>query len=265
LNCKETQNLLHGYVDGELDLVHNLEIERHLEDCASCLQTVKGLQALRAGLREAPLSYKAPAHLQKRIQAAVRKADRAESASPVFSWRWLPAAAAFAVVVLAAWGLWRVRALPSSEDLLAQEVIAGHVRSLMASHLADVPSSDQHTVKPWFHGKLDFAPWVEDLAAEGFPLVGGRLDYLDNRPVAALVYRRNQHPINLFLWPSAQEAESGTRALTRRGYHLFAWTHSGMNYWAVSDLNTRELQEFVRLVQERTASGTGANSLPNAP
>jgi len=129
---------------------------------------------------------------------------------------------------------------------LARAVVAGHVRSLLASHLLDVESSDQHTVKPWFHGRVDFAPPVP--SPPGYPLVGGRLDYLDNQKVVALVYMRNKHVINLFIWPETGSGEEGLQLSKRQGYHLFHWTRQGFTYWAVSDLNTSELQEFVELI-----------------
>jgi anti-sigma factor RsiW len=142
---------------------------------------------------------------------------------------------------------------PNQDALLVQEVQTAHVRSLITSHLTDVNSSDQHTVKPWFSGKLDFSPPVTDLASQGYPLQGGRLDYLNNRSVAALVYQRNKHLINLFIWPST-DGNQAPRISTYNGYHLMHWSQSGMNYWAVSDLSLSELQSFVQLVQQSISS-----------
>jgi len=155
-----------------------------------------------------------------------------------------------ALVVLLVWsgGLVHRRA-PVDEHVL-QDVIAGHVRSLMANHLTDVLSADQHTVKPWFEGQVDFAPPVPALTAQGFPLVGGRLDYLDNRPVAALVYRRQQHVINLFVWPTPLGAARPASTVTRHGYNLVQWTTAGMTYWAISTLNAQEMQTFAHEIQQ---------------
>jgi len=155
--------------------------------------------------------------------------------------------------------LWRLGpGLPgsSTDDRLAPELVAGHVRSLMVSHLTDVPSSDQHTVKPWFEGKLDFSPPVADVTEQGFPLVGGRLEYIGERAVAAVVYRHQQHVINLFIWPAPHEKDVGERRLTRQGFQLMHWAQAGMSYWVVSDLNARDLQAFVRALQAHASLTT---------
>jgi anti-sigma factor RsiW len=155
------------------------------------------------------------------------------------------------LVSLATWWAFWVGPHAAGERL-AREVAASHVRSLMEQHLLDVESSDRHSVKPWFLGKLTFAPPVPDLAEQGFPLLGGRLDYLDDRVVAALVYRWRQHVINLFVWPSAAGADAAVRPGEWRGYHLVHWSAGGLTFWAVSDLNAPELHEFARLVREKT-------------
>jgi anti-sigma factor RsiW len=250
VNCRETQTLIHGYIDGELDLVKSLEIEQHLDECPACAQARARLDALRAAIKNSSLHFDAPPSLALRVQSSVRatsQGDRAPRAQPR---RLLAVAASVALIVTAGWGLVHVMSARSAEEFLTQELVASHIRSQMVpSHRFDVPSSDPHTVKPWFEGKLDFSPPVKDLAGQGFPLVGGRLDYLNNRPVAALAYQRRKHSINLFIWPSTSGSEGATTSVTRQGYHLFQWTKSGMTFWAVSDLNERELQEFVRLIQ----------------
>ena len=201
-------------------------------------------EAARLGerLRREAQRYAAPPGLSARVLASVRDEPAAAvpRKAPFWATRWFAPAlsAAFSVVVAAGFYL----AWPGAEERLADEVFAGHVRSLMTGHATDVASSDHHTVKPWFTGKLDFSPPVHDLTAQGFALVGGRLDYLDRRAVAALVYRHRQHFINLFVWPAA--AEAPLRQLDRQGYHLVSWTAGGMTWWAVSDLNAQELAQF---------------------
>ena len=153
-------------------------------------------------------------------------------------------AASIAVVAVAGVMLAMMLRAPAANETLAQEVVSSHIRSLMANHLTDVSSTDQHNVKPWFNGKVDFSPPVKDLAGQGFPLIGGRLDYLGGRPVAALLYHRRRHIINLFIWPSLH-SDSGPKTIATKGYNLIHWTRSGITYWAVSDLNENELSEFV--------------------
>ncbi len=248
MNCKDAQHLLHAYVDGELDVLNNLHLEEHQRACASCARDYQNQQALKDAMSDGSLYFHAPANLQRRVRSLVREADKTERGQSVWSWRWLVGAslALFAIIIgVLVFG----SSGAANEELLAQEVVSSHVRSLMASHLTDVPSSDQHTVKPWFDGKLDYSPTVRDLAAQGFPLVGGRLDYIGNRGVAALVYQRRQHFINLFIWPATGDASGGNKMAVRQGYNLIHWTRAGMTYWAVSDLNISELQEFAQALQ----------------
>jgi len=251
LNCQETQNLIHAYLDGELDLVKSLEIEQHLQGCQACSQTHKNHQALRVAIREGAPYFKSPARLRKRIQASVNQTSQARTMPRAMSWRWVGVMASLALIVILTWNLARGLSAPSTSDLLAQQVVASHVRSLMPNHLVDVVSSDEHTVKPWFDGKLDFSPPVQDLASAGFPLVGGRLDYVDNRPVAALVYQHSPHFINVFIWPSPGSPNTNVVAGMRQGYYLAHWTSAGMTFWAVTDLNQSEFQQFVRLAQSQ--------------
>jgi len=250
VNCHETQRWLPGYLDGELDLVNAVAIEDHLKTCARCSQAHTSQQALQAAIRGSKLYAPAPIALQKRIQTSLRQADT--SAPWTVRWRWYSVALALACVAVLAWGLGRAWVVPAADDRLAMEVLNSHVRSLMTDHLTDVMSSDRHTVKPWFAGKLDFSPTVEDLASQGYPLTGGRLDYLDGRPVAALVYQHQRHIINLFTWPAPQASDTPVAIEVRQGYNQIHWTQAGMTYWAVSDLNADELQAFVQLVQHQS-------------
>jgi anti-sigma factor RsiW len=252
MSCQDAQGLMNGYVDGELELTGTLEIERHMQDCQVCAMAYQNHRALRSAIGNGSFYYSAPANLQKRVTTAVRKANAERPRRAVLPWRWAVAAAAVALIAIVTWGAYSIVQRSSTDDLLAQEIVSGHVRSLMANHLTDVPSSDHHTVKPWFAGKLDFSPPVIELAENGFSLIGGRLDYIGNRPAAALVYQHRQHLINLFVWQSTDNSDSENKALTRQGYNLIRWKKSGLVYWAVSDLNSGELQEFAQAVQIST-------------
>ena len=261
MSCQENTALIHGYLDGELDLMNSLRIEDHLRECAGCAQKYRNLQALRSAVRGGNLYFQPSNDLAARLHSSLLEAERSgrpalrsmrEAPNKVRRWSWQTAsalAAGLALVALFAYRFAPGASRTSQGDLVVREVLASHVRSLQADHLTDVLSSDQHTVKPWFNGKLDFSPLVRDLSEQGFPLVGGRLDYLDERPVAALVYQRRKHVINLFVWPSSEKTHKDV--LMRQGYNMQHWTEAGMTFWAVSDLNNSELEEFVRLIRAR--------------
>jgi anti-sigma factor RsiW len=236
---EETRELIDAYADGELEVVKAREIEEHLSTCQDCRDIEQRIRALRNMLSKSAPAYRASNRLRKNVRAAVRR----EAKPATFSLPWIVlAGGAACAVLLLSFALFQTTQV--SGNSIADEIVANHVRSLLATHLVDVASSDQHTVKPWFDGKVDFAPEVRDLAADGFPLVGGRLDYLGGKTVVALVYQRNKHPINLFITPSSGVRDTPPKTLTRRGYNLITWTHGEMNYWAVSDLNANELRQF---------------------
>jgi anti-sigma factor RsiW len=254
LSCQKAEDWIHGYLDGELDLARSLEVEQHMRECEICARSYRSQVTLRSSLKGESLYYGAPEKLKKRIQSSLRKEAKSEMFPRAFGWRWLTVGASLAFMLLIGVVVWRIvpRSVgPSGDELLAQEIVSDHVRSLqMPGHLTDVLSSDQHTVKPWFDGKVDFAPPVKDFASQDFRLYGGRLEYLNNRTVATLIYQRRLHYINLYIWPAEQAGVTGEITTQRQGYNLAHWTSSGMNYWAISDLNRVELQEFARLVQQ---------------
>jgi anti-sigma factor RsiW len=254
LSCQRAQELIHGYVDGELDLVRSLEVEQHIQECESCARTYRSQTTLRSSLKNNSLYYSAPKNLKKRIQSSLRKEAKSEMLPRGLGWRWLTVGASLAFMLLVGVVAWRLapRSIrPSGDELLAQEIVSDHVRSLqLENHRIDVVSQDPHTVKPWFDGKLDFAPPVKDFASQEFPLLGGRLEYLNNRTVAALIYQRRLHYINLFIWPAEPAGSTGEVAIQLQGYNLIHWSGSGMNFWAISDVNSVELREFARLVQQ---------------
>jgi anti-sigma factor RsiW len=250
VSCQEVEALLHGYIDGELDLVRTLHVERHLRECSACAHAHDQQQVLRSALRDSALYFTPPQPLESRIRAAARRVSNTDARTWGWPWRWLSLGAASSCVAIVLWSVMPLLIGSSAPDHALQELVAGHVRSLMVDHLTDVTSSDSHTVKPWFEGKLDFSPPVPELTMQGFRLVGGRLEYLGGRPVAALVYQRRQHVINLFMWPAEPEVDGDETVTTRQGYHLAHWHMSGMSYWAVSNLNQAELHEFVQAMRQ---------------
>ena len=250
MRCTDAQTLIESYVDGELDLVHNVEIEEHLGNCPICAPTHQDALDLHFRIREEVPYFRASPHLQQSVRAIARekRTEASRSWSPLWTWSGAIAAGLLLAVITA--GLVRRAGESSREQMIAQEIVTDHVRSLMANHLTDVTSTDQHTVKPWFNGKLDFVPPVNDFAAEGFPLVGGRFDYLDGQPVAALVYQHRLHPINLFVWTAPEKYAEKATGQTRQGFNILFWTRDGMTYCAISDLATDEMQTFAALLQK---------------
>lgn len=240
--------LLHAYFDDELAEPDRTAFEEHLAACPECARELEVQSELRVALQDQELRFQPPATLAARIQGSLQPTIRTPNErrrSPM----WMAAAAIALGTGLIGIGLILIAREPSLEDRLAQETTASHARALQADHLLDVVSTNRHRVKPWFQGKLDFAPPVVDLAEQGYPLAGGRLDYVDNRPAAALVYRRREHVINLFVWPATKTGDAEIRTTTRRGYSLCYWSREGLQFWAVSDLNIDELREFANFVR----------------
>ena len=247
--CADVLDRLSPFLDDELDPVASREMARHLESCSSCAAALGRQQELRETLRRDLEYHRAPDLLRARIMRDARAAvqrDGGLSRGAPRPWRWLSAAAAVVAVAGGAW-LFATLSRGRADDLTAREAVSGHVRSLMANHLTDIASTDQHTVKPWFSGKLDFSPPVTDFASAGYPLVGGRLDYMQGRPVAALVYMHRRHVINVFVWPAPGGHEGIAPAVTQQGFHVIHGAQAGMAYWVVSDLNAEELATFARM------------------
>lgn len=245
MECKDALELLPAHVDRELGLPEAMEIERHLQTCPQCQAEYAEQLALHAAIRRDVSYFKVPSHIESRIKAALPSSPLHAPLFAKQTWNWSGMGAALVSIIAVAWSVSLYLALPSADDRFADEVISSHVRSLLTSHGVDVASSDRHTVKPWFNGKLDFSPPVYDLTTEGFPLVGGRLDYLDHRPVAALVYRHRQHIIDLFVAPvTGDRKDIPPQSLSRQGYHIIHWAQGGMVFWAVSDVEPAQLGNF---------------------
>jgi anti-sigma factor RsiW len=240
MSCELVERDLDAYLDRELDAEASAAVREHVRTCAACRRQVLQRETLAKFVRGAPY-YSAPDRLRARVLA---QSTRSTSVRRVLTW-----AAAAVLVLSAGAGLTLWRSAANHGNAIADEVVNSHVRSLMANHLFDVQSTDLHTVKPWFLGKLDFSPPVVDLASSGFPLVGGRLDYVGGRPVAALVYQRQKHTINVFVSPAGSDPSTDAAVLAVRGFNVLHWIDNGMSFWAVSDLNSAELGEFATALQ----------------
>ncbi len=250
MGCEQTQNQLHGYLDGELDPVSAANFERHLEDCPDCKQTLAAEESLHQSIQKADLYERAPESLRKKLLGEPQRQSAAVRSFPaprVFGWKWLAAAAVLLLAVLVGWQqVEKYRGLTETQ-LLAASLVDAHLRSLQPGHLTDVESTDQHTVKPWFAGRIDFAPPVHDFASDGFPLVGGRLDVAGGRTVAALVYARRKHIINVFV-EKAQSENYWNGGGESQGYHWLAWQQNGFSICAVSDVAPADLAQLRELI-----------------
>jgi anti-sigma factor (TIGR02949 family) len=238
MTCDEAEILLHALLDGELDAGHAREVEAHIATCPHCAAQLRAYREMSKAVSGANLHYTAPPDLRRRIEAALPQTRMPSRRAVLRGF-----AMGSAVSAIAATGLVAIVLRNDDEQRIMSEVVSAHLRSLQAGHLTDVLSNDQHTVKPWFNGRLDVAPPVIDLTAQGFTLIGGRLDYVDGRALGAVVYRRRSHVINLFV---AQGANTEHRAKTEtvQGFNIRRWSERGLNYWAVSDLGADELTEF---------------------
>jgi anti-sigma factor RsiW len=256
MTCEEAEVLIHALIDGELDAGHAREVETHVAGCAHCTALLKDYREMSKVMADADVRYKAPPELRQRIEAALPQPQAQVVQMPSRRSVLRGFALGSAVSAMAATGLVAIVLRNDDEARIESEVVSAHLRSLQAGHLTDVISTDQHTVKPWFNGKLDVAPPVVDLTAQGFTLIGGRLDYVDARPIGAIVYRRRAHVINLFVAQTASTERHAARIDTIQGFNIRRWSERGLNYWAVSDLAADELAEFGDKFETAMRTGT---------
>jgi anti-sigma factor RsiW len=249
MNC--SRDLIEAYMDEELDPGLSTSLADHLSGCPGCSEVYTRFREQRTNIRSAAPYYTAPAELQRSVRDALRQAtaNQTKAAASHVPWRWLAIAASILLAISVSWNIRPSPRRAAENDLIAQNILSDHIRSLIGTHLLDVPSTDQHTVKPWFNGKLDYSPEVKDFASQGFPLIGGRLDYLMGREVAALVYGRRQHLINVFTWPTDSTVVSLSQ-FSQNGYNMVHWTHGSMTFWAVSDIALTELTQFKNLYEK---------------
>jgi anti-sigma factor RsiW len=247
-DCDEYTMLLHGLIDGELDAANGTRVEAHIKTCARCAAEIERLETVRARIATAEMRYPAPLRLLGRVEAQIDAETSPASQRRAFGrvpgvWPGVWFAGGVISTIAASFALFI--AVPQlSTRPLQDQIVASHMRSLLAAHLTDVATSNQHVVKPWFNGRIDFAVPVADLADQGFPLVGGRLDYLENSVVPALVFKRRLHTINLFIRPDSTAIVPSDFTASRRGFNIVRWTSNGLEYWAVSDLSAADLQTF---------------------
>lgn len=257
MRCADCRDAITAYVDGELMGEEQRDVHEHLASCVECRREFEVVTATSRTLKEGLVRHSAPDVLKARIRSALAQPDAFEPPAVLPRRSWPRLAAAGVLIAAASSALTFSAMRPSvARQTATSEILASHIRSLMPGHLVDVASTDQHNVKPWFNGRIDLSPAVPRLDSLGFPLVGGRIDYVAGRPVPAVVYGRRQHMINVFSWPSTDASALAATSSTEKGYHVVHWRSEGMEVWAVSDLNLAELQQFVAAFQ-RSDSAPG--------
>src|SRR6201995_933493 len=258
MNCHESHDYIDAYIDNELDIASTILVKQHLRDCFGCQQLLESQKVVGDLLHNPRVRFEVPDSLLGRIQSALR-ASRSEMKQQsrnrfVIPWFSIPLAMAATIAVMIGLALLNQGGVfdRSQDNSLAVDVISSHLRSLLATHLLDVPSTDQHTVKPWFDGKLKFSPPVRDFADQGFRLIGGRLDYINGREVAALVYQRRLHIINLFIWPLESGRTTAAESFATNGYNVLHWERDAFAFWAVSDVSAGDLMAFAGLEMQQS-------------
>jgi len=249
MTCDEADLLIHAVIDGELDAGHSREVEAHIAQCPRCAAAVAAYRQMSQAIAAADLRYAAPPSLRRRIEASLPRTAPPSRRAVLGGF-----ALGSAVSALAATGLVSIMLRDDDRDLILSGIVSAHLRSLQAGHLTDVVSTDQHTVKPWFNGKLDVAPPVINLDAQGFKLIGGRLDYVDARPIGVVVYGYRKHVINLFVARAANQEHRAPRTKTFQGFNIRYWSDRGLNYWAVSDMEVGKLVEFTEKLEAAARS-----------
>jgi anti-sigma factor RsiW len=245
MRCTECRESLNALIDDELDAAAAVDVRAHLADCADCRREHAVLADTSRQLKEGLVRHAAPDVLKARLRNSLAQSRPFDERPERRARSWITLAAAGVAIAIVSSGITLAVSRQTARPSAGEEVLSSHLRSLMPGHLTDVASTNQHNVKPWFNGRVDFSPSVPNLDSLGFPLLGGRLDYVNDRPVAVVVYGRREHKISVYSWPAGGAPASPT-ASDVRGYHMLTWTAEGLTYWAVSDLNRDELREFVR-------------------
>jgi anti-sigma factor RsiW len=251
VNCAECRPILHAYVDDELGARDALEMEAHIASCSACASRHRAVLEMSQAVREHASRFAPSPGFESRLRASLTDAARPAPISRSSGLRrlaWASSAAA-AIVLAALGGAWWAR--PSADNRHCDELVAAHARALVSGHLTDVLSSDRHTVNPWFQGKVPFAPGAKDLAPNGFVLEGARIDYLDGQPVAAIVYRKGQHAVELYVWPASSDGDGTVKRMARRGYTIRMWVQDSLNHAVIADTDESTVTQLVDLVRKR--------------